>query len=198
MQITNPGIKSYLQTNIDQSRYADKPFFGPPKEETPARAQAVQPANDQRGAPGQTSGAQEKAASVVAAQPNERFYASYEATTEAIKNYNAYAADLRRSDAINTYTDNGGEFTRVGDRASILPINQVDLSQRDSVRAVGIANEGELNRDAQAMKYTLLATTRAIESYNLIAQSAKDAQNHATYMQNSLLGLNYAESLGSA
>ncbi|MEA3372675.1 MAG: hypothetical protein U9Q62_03175 [Campylobacterota bacterium] len=124
------------------------------------------------------------------AQQANNTSSAYEDTAAYIENYNNFAADLRRSDAINTYVDNGGDFSRVGERASTLPINQIDASQRDSVRHVGLASEGELPTAAETEQFSLLQTTRAIESYNLIAQSSKDAQNHATYLQNSVAGFN--------
>ncbi len=123
---------------------------------------------------------------------------TYAKTNAYVENYNQFSADVRRSNAINSYVDNGGDFERVGERASTLPINQIESSQQEHVRHVGMANQGQLQVAAETQQYSLEQTTRAIESYNLIAQSSKEAQNHATYLQNSMTGLNTNVHLGSA
>ena len=108
------------------------------------------------------------------------------------------AASLRRDESINTYIDNSGEFSRIGERKSLLPIYQLATETRQSVRHVGLANDGELNRPPEVQRYSLMETTRAIEAYNQVAQQAKTAQNHATYLQNSMMGLSPLNYLGSA
>ncbi len=115
--------------------------------------------------------------------------AGFDATAKFLQDYQAFAADRRRSESINTYIDNSGDFARIGAKKSVLPIYQLPLQEQQSVRHVGLANEGALKSDPEAGKYSLMETTRAIESYNRLAQEAKDAQNHATYLQNSMMGL---------
>jgi hypothetical protein len=122
----------------------------------------------------------------------------FEETVKFVADYNKLVASLRREESINTYIDNSGEFSRIGDRKSRPATDQLEADERRSVRFVGIANDGALNPTPEMRQYSLMETTRAIEAYNRVFQQAKEAQNHATYLQNSMAGLSPLNYLGSA
>jgi hypothetical protein len=106
--------------------------------------------------------------------------------------YQQTAADLRREAGINSYVDNSGGFNEVSQRASTPVIDQVDANYALSLRYVGRANGSLVATDTRFTDPEMLSqTTQAITAYNLAAQSAKEAQNHATYLQNSMNGLNF-------
>ena len=129
----------------------------------------------------------------VAAERRQAAPTAFESTTASVRAYQQAATELRRSESINTYVDNSGSFTRVGERASVLPVNQLSSAERESVRYVGRAHEGAGNPEATASSAFMLArTTQAISAYNAAAQSAKSAQTHSTYLQNSVAPLNIA------
>lgn len=106
--------------------------------------------------------------------------------------YQQTSAELRREAGINSYVDNNGGFKEVGQRAATPVAEQVATNYVLSLRYVGQANSGIIGGDTRFSDPEMLAqTTQAITAYTLAAQSAKEAQNHATYLQNSMNGLNY-------
>ncbi len=202
LQVSNTNSYSHPQINTQQNHKTDfseipgKHFFALPKEAPRFDWKEQNSLREAIGTTGSYSKKTQQEAYIAGTLEDNK--SAYDDMSKYIRNYNIFASNLRRSDAINTYIDNGRAFNRIGERASILTINQLSASQRESVRHVGIANEGEQNASAATDPYSLRHTTQAIRAYNLIAQSAKDAQNHATYLQNSMAGLNSSAFLGSA
>ncbi|MDX1296544.1 MAG: hypothetical protein R3302_09750 [Sulfurimonadaceae bacterium] len=124
--------------------------------------------------------------------PKETVQTTFASMIEFLSVYQQTASQLRREEGINSYVDNSGSFKDIGKRASTPVATQLDTNYALSLRYIGQASGGIIESDRGYSDPKMLAqTTQAITAYNLAAQSAKEAQNHATYLQNSMNGLNY-------